>query len=375
MQKLRKWTIIFLLLLPVMLLVGMRVGWWFVPQKTLVVLAIDKAEITLEEQAKQPLFWVLKHNKYVRRNGVLYDGRTDYLGFSPLENKQYQVRDFHSMTEQNIRHIVSNIDVTYYIGSSGASSKKNENVGFVKSSMTEKDMYFLREMKKAKKLIITEFAGFGSSVKANVRREFENEFGVRWSGWIGCYFSTLDSTNIELPQWLVSGYMKQHGGKWPFTDAGLVFIHESGTIEVLDGKIDLDEPKPIIHTFAYGVNRLGMIKEMPYTGWFNIVQMVDSSNHAISTYWLKVNDRGQKLLNKSGIPVIFPAVIMHKAKDYEFYYFCGNYSDNKIPSNSSYFIGGQHMALMLDGSAENQFFYRFFSPMISSILLQYYNTH
>jgi len=114
------------------------------------------------------------------------------------------------------------------------------------------------------------------------------------------------------------------------------------------------------------------MKEISYDGWFDIVQMV-AADHVISAYELRANDRGRKLLNQSGIPVIFPAVIMHKAKDFEFYYFCGNYSDNKIPSNSSYFVGGQHLALMLDGTSRNQFFYNFFRPMISSILQQYYD--
>jgi len=353
----------------------MRVAWWFVPKKPLVVLAMDKTGLTPDGQEQQPLFWVLKHDRYIRKNGLLYDGRKDYLGLFPLKNKQYGVKDFQNMSEKDIQYIESNIDVAYYIGTSGVSSDLAKRSGFAQRGMTDKDMSFLKEMKKGRKLVFAEFNVIASPTKEKVRREFENEFGIRWSGWIGRYFASLDSTSSELPRWLIKNYMKQHDGQWDFNHSGIVFAHENGAIEVLDEKTDLNEPKPLIHTFAYGINHLGMIKQIPYTGWFDIVQMTDSTNHAISAYELRVNDGGRKLLKKSGIPVVFPAVIMHKAKDFEFYYFCGNFSDDKIPSNSSYFIGGQHLALMLDGSSENQFFYNFFRPMLSSILKQYYKEY
>jgi hypothetical protein len=375
MQKIRKWTIIFLLLSPIMLLVGMRVAWWFVSKKPLVVMAMDKSGLTPDGQERQPLFWVLNHDKYVRKNGLLYDGRKDYLGLFPLKNKQYRVKDFQNMSEKDIQYIASNVDVAYYIGASGISADIAKRSGFVQRGMTEKDISFIKEMKKSRKLILAEFNFIASATNANVRRDFENEFGIQWKGWVGRYFTTLDSTSSELPRWLIKNYKKQHEGKWTFTHSGIVFVHENGTVEVLDEKTDLSHPIPLIHTFGYGFNSLRMIKEIQYTGWFDIVQITDSTNHAISAYELRVNDRGQKLLNKSGIPAIFPAVIMHNAKDYEFFYFCGNYCDNKIPSNSSFFIGGQHLTLMLDGTLKNLFFYKFYQPMLSSVLKQYYNKH
>ncbi|MDM8161852.1 hypothetical protein QUH73_18695 [Labilibaculum sp. K2S] len=375
MKKLRKWTIIFLLALPVMTLVGMRVGWWFVPKKPLKVLAMDKTGLTPEGQEKQPLFWVLNNDRYVRKNGLLYDGRRDYLGFFPLENKQYRVKDFQHMTETEIQHVVSNIDVTYYIGTAGVSADIAKHSGFVQRGMTEKDMSFLKKMKTDGKLIFAEFNTIASPTKANVRRDFENEFGIHWSGWLGQYFTSLDSTSTELPQGIINNYKKQHAGTWPFSHSGIVFIHEKGIVEVLDGKRDLINPVPMIHTFSYGINSLGMKKRMPYSYWFDIVQITDSTNHAISAYELKVNNSGQKLLNKNGIPAVFPAVIMHNDKDYKFYYFCGNYCDNKVPLNSSYFVGGQYLSLMLDGTSSNLFFYKLFQPMVSSILEQYSDIH
>jgi len=372
MKKIRKWVIVFFLLSPIMLLVGMRVAWWFVPKKPLVVLAMDKHGLTLDGQARQPLFWVLKHDRYIRRNGQLYEGRRDYLGLFPLKNEKYEVKDFQNMNEEEIQHIASNVDVTYYISTSGISANLAKKSGFVQKGMTEKDMSFLKKMKKCRKLIFAEFNVIASPTNSSVRHEFENEFGIRWSGWIGRYFTTLDSTSLDLPRWVIRNYKKQHKGQWTLARAGLVFVHENGTIEILDRKTDLKEAEPLIHTFSYGNNRLRMMKEISYDGWFDIVQMV-AADHVISAYELRVNDRGRKLLNQSGIPVIFPAVIMHKAKDFEFYYFCGNYSNDKISSNSSYFIGGQHLALMLDGTSRNQFFYNFFRPMISSILQQYYD--
>jgi len=328
MHTLRKGILILLLLSPALLVVGMRVAWWFVPKKPMSVLVVDKTGLTPNGQLKPPLFWVFNNERIVPRHGQI-------------------------------------ADAIYYIGTS--EQPANE-------ARSENDFRFLQKMKANRKLLIAEFVTTTAPSKAKVRQLVEILMGIRQTGWIGHYFANLDSTSVELPHWLVENYTKQHGGKWPFKHAGIVLAHENGDVDVLDSKTDLKQAEPLIHVSDYGVDSLGMAKKIPFTGWFDIVQLTDTGNHALSTYELRVNERGQALLHKQGIPTHFPAVVMHKTSESEYYYFCGNFSDMKIPSNSSYFVGGQHLALMLDGGIRSQFFYTFYQPMLSAIVTRYYKT-
>lgn len=368
-QQVRKWSIIFLLASPLILFVGMRVSWWCISEKALSVLVIDKTNREYPDRNNKPFFWVMNRDRYVRRNGLQYDGQKDFIGLVPLKNGQYNVRDFRDLSEETILHIASRVDIAYYIGSYGVSVKANGHPGWWNGGMTSKDMVLLRKMKKDGKLVIVEYNVSKSPGSLAVRNGFENEFGVRWSGWIGRYFPTLDTVRSDLPPWVYRNYMKQHDGVWPFKrEAGVVFAQENGKIGILREKKDFVNATPLICTFRYGTTRLGMQKKIEYHGWFEISQITDTSNHAVSIYELRVNARGKQKLEKAGIPSVFPAVIRHNGKGYGFYYLCGNFNNDKVPYNPSYFVGGEHLALMLNGRPDKLFFYRFYYPMMTGIL-------
>ncbi len=88
--------------------------------------------------------------------------------------------------------------------------------------MSKEDIGLLQRMKDKHKLIITEFNTIGSPTPPEIRRQFEEMFAIRWSGWIGRYFENLDTTvNKELPRWLINNYLSQHNHRWPFKKDGV----------------------------------------------------------------------------------------------------------------------------------------------------------
>ncbi len=228
-------------------------------------------------------------------------------------------------------------------------------------------------MKSRHKLIITEFNTIGSPTNIDNRNKFEKLFGMHWTGWTAKYFDSLDTTvNKELPKWLTDDYKKQHNGKWGFHKSGLAFVSNKEQIVVLEDSTHLNDPVPHIITMGYGQKHLSLPDKMKYSFWFDIIEPDLSINHAISRFELGLNANGTAELRKYNIPTTFPAIIMHKDKDYQFYYFSGDFSDNPIGMATSYLKGISFFKWMLyntdDATERKSFFWEFYRPMMNNIL-------
>ena len=198
-------------------------------------------------------------------------------------------------------------------------------------------------------------------------------FGMHWTGWTARFFDSFDTTrNKELPRWLIKNYKNQHDQKWPFHKAGLAFVSNDDQIVILEDSTHLRDPIPHIVTFQYGQKNLGLPERMKYPFWFDVIEPSLSVNHAVSTFDLGLNDRGAAELKKYGIPTTFPAIIMHKGADYQFYYFSGDFCDNPISMFTSYFKGVSYFRWMFYNSDDpverSSFFWTFYRPMITNIL-------
>ena len=53
----------------------------------------------------------------------------------------------------------------------------------------------------------------------------EELFGVRWSRWIGRYFSELGNPE-EVPQWMRDDYEREWNRPWLFTGPGWVLMQD-----------------------------------------------------------------------------------------------------------------------------------------------------
>ena len=90
--------------------------------------------------------------------------------------------------------------------------------------MEQSDIEFLKVAYEKEIDIIAEFNTIASPTKKDIRLQFENLAEIKWTGWITRYFDELDTLlNHDLPQWLINGYVKQHGGTWGLSGSGMVF--------------------------------------------------------------------------------------------------------------------------------------------------------
>jgi hypothetical protein len=160
-------------------------------------------------------------------------------------------------TYDQLDSVASSLDMVYFTDMYGMYINEwfrdtilwKERSPLLYGGMTEKDLYLLQKMKDQKKLILAEFNYYHHPTDASVRERAGQLLNIRWTGWIGRYFESLDpADNDELPMWVVNNYRKGHNGEWPFEKSGIVLAREDDWIEVLEDSTHLNVEIPFIYT-------------------------------------------------------------------------------------------------------------------------------
>ena len=365
----------------ILILSGSWLMWFFKPERSLNVYILDKTVPTTERIEHKSFNWILNHNKYVKLNCDLYDINKDYYGFFPLNTKSQEF-DFRSVRIHEIEDVAGEYDMLYYTDTYGVYYNEWYKKGSVEVKHTQKvygglnqnDYLLLKEMKKQKKLIITEFNLYNAPTNGLIREKVENLFGLKWSGWTGKYFSSLDTANTNrFPKWIMNLYMEQNNNQWPFKNAGIVLIHKFGTITVLELGTHLSKEIPFIIAKQEAIDRFGVPEQSYYSQWFDIT-FSEEQNNVLANFKIHVNAQGDSILRRYNIKPVFPAVIEHTG-DYNFYYFGGDFAENKINNNTAFFEGYHNVKTVLTRSNYNntqKFYWNFYVPMMTCILDDYY---
>lgn len=379
----RGFLAIIILLLPFWMLIV----WYFIPGRKLLVAIVDKTVVEHPGQEHLSLHWVLNQEKFLKNNTDRYEPDKDYFGFFPLEDEKYKLKGLERFDSTQLEKLSRDADAAYITDAYGVFRNewfKQGNIqdrsGIVYGGMSKQDLYFLELMKEKGKLIITEFNSIGSPTEPVIRNKFEQQFGITWSGWIGRYFESLDTTiNKELPTWLIKNYKKTHNDQWPFTKGGIAFINaDEDLVVILESGKHLTAELPFIYASKEGMNHYGMPERIKYSFWFDIVRIDKNINHVISDFKIHVNAAGESELKKYNIPATFPAITTHINDDYRFFYFSADFCDNPISLSSSYFKGVSFFKWMMYTEREplerKSFFWRLYRPLVTTILNDYYET-
>jgi len=360
--------------------------WTFTPKKKLVVAIVDKTVLTRDGQEHASLAWVLNHQRYTKNRTALYDVSNDYFGFFPKDDEKYRLKGLERFSTSQLDQLSVDADLAYITDAYGVYknewfTRKNygERSNIIYGGLGNQDMLLLEKMKDRHKLIITEFNTIGSPASEVIRVRFEQLFSLRWTGWVGRYFSTLDtSIDKEIPHWLISGYKRAHNGKWPFKKPGVALVSENDQVVVLEEDTHLNFALPFITADEAYKNKYSLPSSINYSFWFDIIKTDTSINKVVAYFNLKTNKAGKDELAKYGIPSRFPAVQTHQGSDYQFWYFSADFCDNPVSQFSSYFKGIEGLKFLflnrLDKSDRKSFFWRFYQPLLTTILNDYYKT-
>ncbi len=364
----------------------MLLAWHFGAKRKLVIAIVDKTVLTTKGQEHISLDWVLNQERFTKNNNELYKKNQDYFGFFPEANEKFQLKGLERFNSSQLEQLSNDVDAAYLTDTYGIYKNEwfkkgdaKERSGIVYGGMSMQDVSLLKLLKAKHKLIITEFNCLGSPTLAAVRNEFETMFGIQWTGWIGRYFDSFDTTvNKELPHWLINNYRIRHKGVWPFKKSGIAFVHADERIVILENQTHLRNELPQIYASEEGRKHYGMSRKMKYSFWFDIIQLDTIHNHVISSYEIDANDKGKQELRLNGIPQTFPAIITHINKDYRFFYFAGDFCDNPVEMGSSYFKKIRLLKWFMYNTSDPQerksFFWELYRPLVTTILNDYYSS-
>jgi len=363
----------------------MLVSWQLKPKKELKIAVIDKTSLTVDGDERRSLNWIIDNNKFCMPNRNLYTISDDYFGFFPKENKKFFINDFENLDDVRLNNLADKFDMIYMTDLYGVYSKdwysdnyRGERSQLIYGGMSRKELSLLNIMKTQKKLILTEFNTIAPPTSRRVRAQFEELFGLKWSGWTGRYFNVLDTTsNKEIPVWVIRDYKDQHNNRWPFKGSGIVLVNNDDRIEILENKKDLKGEIPYIISNEVSRKRFDLPQKIKYSYWFDIM-LTKRSNNVVSVFQIFTNSRGDSILQSLNIPNPFPAVIEHYDNDYKFYYFCGDFCDNPVKMILSKFWGITKFRWLMypsnDLTERESFFWLFYQPLVCSILNNYYDS-
>jgi hypothetical protein len=381
----KKRVFLILLLAFILLPLWMWMAWLFTPKKKMIAAIIDKTVMSISGQEHVSFTWILTHERITKNKTSFYKTGNDYFGFFPLEQEKFRLKGLERFSPAMLEKLSTDADLVYFTDTYGIYrnewyAKKNisERSGIIYGGMSEQDLAFLRNMKLKHKLIITEFNTIGSPTSPEIRNAFENMFGLKWSGWTGRYFSSLDTTvNAELPKWLIRNYKNQHTGQWPFHNAGIAFVNNSDQVVVVEEKTQLTDAMPYIESNRDGQKKFGLPHRINYSFWFDIILPDTVVNNTIAEFKITVNAAGEAELNKNNIPAHFPAVTIHNGSDYQFYYFSGDFCDNPINMTTAYFKGIRFFKSLFyttaNAGGRAGFFWNFYQPLMTTIVNDYYH--
>ena len=360
----------------------MWLAWFFTPKTKMVAAIIDKTVLTKSGQEHISLTWLLNHERLTKTSSLSYNASEDYFGFFPLTDEKFRLKGLERFSDEQLDQLGDDADMVYYTDTYGIyqnewfkTGRDTERSGILYGGLSDQDLVLLQKMKANKKLIITEFNTIGSPTNLNNLKEFERLFSIRWTGWTARYFDSFDTTiNKGLPRWLVNNYNKTSNSKWNFKKSGIAFVNQKDQVVILEDDIDLDNPIPHIITGQYGQQNYSLPVKIKYSFWFDVIEPDSRVNQTISNFQIFANSKGKALLQQYGIPAKFPAVLMHKGDDYRFYYFSGDFCDNPISMNTSYFKGIEFFKWLFynkqDPTERTSFFWNFYNPLMASILRQ-----
>ncbi len=376
----RKYLLIFIACLPILVPLVSFIHWKLKDNRPLKVLVYDMTVPRKSYDEHKSFSWILINQKYTTFD-QLNNPAIDYKGLFPLDNFKFVTKDFLKLTHKEVIQVADSLDMAYFTDSYGIYTNEwygdtllNERSSRIYGGLNINDITLLQSMQDSGKLVMAEFNFLASPTPNSVRRAAEKLLDITWSGWVGRYYDSLDTlVNADIPIWAKRLYQQQYNKPWDFHEAGILFIHEDSKIVVLELGVTLKDEIPWVYSSEYGMQKYGLPQEITYPYWFDIMQC-GKSNRIISKYKIYTNDEGKKMLSESGIPDVFPSVIENLEKKY--YYFCGDYCDNPIFVESSKLSGVSFLYNIFYNKYNyidrNPFFWKFYKPMVSNIMEDYY---
>lgn len=375
MWKLLRIFILIVLLIPII----SWIVWKTEKEIPINLLVIDKTTPEKNFSEHLSFFWMANQNKWVKSSGKKYDFAKDFLGFHPGKNGKYMIKDLKIFGKGSAPRIADTLDVVFFADTYGIYNSNwkhhpdygKDTISLFYGGLQPEEFNLLRELKRKGKTIIAEFNLFASPTSPVIRRQTEELLGIKWTGWVGKYYQTLDTVlDPEIPGWIPDLYRKNYKKEYKFQKGGIVLVDNKEKIIILENDTHLNERFPILRSELSTQLEYNVPEKVYYPYWFDI-NSTDSRNHVLANFEIDVNEEGKKLMDSLSVPTKFPAIIEHD-KDYRFLYFACDFSDNPMGIYSSYFRGIENIsgAFYSPNQVKDRkmFFWKYYRPFMTTVM-------
>lgn len=352
--------------------------WYFQPTQTLSVVVIDKTTAA-DYREHNSFFWLMKHWKFVEPSSdEFYDEKKDYYGFFPQDSS------FSDDSELNLHHT----DLLYIADTYGVYdypvrydeyesllSEQNIRVQLKYGGLNDTEMDKIEDYNYRNRMSIAEFNTLQDPQLRDrvTQKRLEKMFGVRFSGALGRYYEDLNTAAY----WIKERYKEQEKPEWEFSGSGIIILdarNDFGPINIIVLHSDDIQRTPVVlrnsdHRYLEGTG-----SDVPYYYFFEILDL-DSSAIPIAHFELQCTESGKEKLERSNIPLSFPAVVLSDSTERNIY-FAGDFADNEV---ETILVGYRkigwllsHLSTFYFVSDQTRFFWKFYLPMMRNILTESY---
>jgi hypothetical protein len=353
-----------------------RLFWLIKKRKSLDIVIINKSVQKSSENEIKSLNWTLNFEKFVNKDGDLYDFQTDYFGYFPdAKSENTKIKTYRL---EEISSIAENYNALFFVDNTGIDAIQTEKKAVIKiayGGFNQNDYFLLKEMISRQKLVIAEYNFISPPTEDLVHYNAEQLLDVYSLGWSGKFFSDLSKQTISgfiSNEWF-DHYKQNYSTEWAFTGPGIVLLNLSqNRIVVLPAVKYMNSGYPDIITDPEIASEYNIPEKVSFTGWFDIP--FQGENKVISHFKLNLNQDGIDLLRLNGIESEFPAVIESVNK--RFYYMAGDFSKSKVCLSTSRlgFLSGIIREMGKNKTQDPDKFYKvYYDFLIAGILNNYYS--
>lgn len=356
--------------------------WFFYPKTELPGLILDKTVIDRSGVEHRSFNWITTNNKFTKPDGSQYEISEDYYGFFPVNRPEYVVKDLTVFKNIEIDSMADHMEFVYYTDAYGIYTNEwvygrdiNERSRLVYGGLNNKSYRLFEQMYRNRKLTISEFNNIASPTPLSIRQNMQRLLETDFTGWTGRYYHSLDTLlNPDIPGWMRRLHRAYYRRPFAYPDIpGIVFVHETERIFVLQFEEDLEHELPIINTKQWLIDKYDLPKYIRYPYWFD-VHFSKDTNNVRAKYKIHTTESGDSILASHGLSNEFPAILGDHKENLR-WYFCGDWADSPTPFGLSYFKGVQFVRKFFynnrDELDRKKFFWEYYEPLVSGIFEDY----
>jgi hypothetical protein len=369
--------LVVLLALPVINLLR----WTFQTKKPMDIIVVDKTVSTFERVKHKSLDWILTNDRFVKKDKkTSYSYRKDYYGFMPTRPKKAKLWDRNEYRLANLITIAEKTDAIYFTDTYGVffndwyqGINKSRRSRKLYGGLNGNDNTLIKEMKDRNKLVILEYNAFDYPTSEYESYRIQERLGIKYSGWTGKYFASLDTLSEDFPVWMTAMYRKQYKKPWTFSKPGVILLRDKAIIVLEQGTHLNNSPVEIVTDSAYSA-KYKVPSSIAFGEWFDIID--PHENNVISNFSIGTTNVGDTLLVEYGLDNIFPAVIQDPGFQ-RTYYFSGDFTTANIPVWTSKFKGVDKLKGIIYSKKPDdfrRFFWLYYKPLVAGIFDDYYSS-